>query len=116
LTNRSPDVAWVHVAGELDIATTPRLERTLREAHAWLIVLDLRELAFIDSAGAHVVVGASILARQAGRRLVLLCGRSDVDRVLRLTGKYEEVEIGDAGSIVPPVGALRRLAELPRVR
>jgi hypothetical protein len=25
MTNRGPDVAWVQVAGELDIATAPRL-------------------------------------------------------------------------------------------
>jgi hypothetical protein len=38
--------SWVHVAGELDIATTPRLERTLRRAerHAHFVVLDLRGL------------------------------------------------------------------------
>jgi anti-sigma B factor antagonist len=117
MTNRGPDVAWVHVAGELDIATAPRLEQTLRDAQgpARLVVLDLRELALIDSSGVHVVVSAGIRARQAGHRLVLLCGPSDVERVLRLTGQSDEVEIGDAGSIEPPVGALLRLAGQGRV-
>ena len=65
-TDGGPDAAWVHVAGELDIATTPQLERTLREAQlqARLVVLDLRELAFIDSSGVHAIVNAGIRARQ----------------------------------------------------
>jgi anti-sigma B factor antagonist len=110
-----PDATWVRLAGELDIATTPQLERALREPRlqARLVVLDLRELAFIDNSGVHVVVSAGIRARQAGRRLVLLCGPSDVERVLRLTGQPDEVEI--ATPIEPPVGALPRLAGQGRV-
>lgn len=67
----------MHVAGELDLATAPQLERTLRETQqqARLILLDLRELTFMDSAGVHTIVNASIAARQLGRRLVLLRGR-----------------------------------------
>ena len=49
--NGGLDAAWVHVGGELDIATTRRLERTLDECKARLVVLDLRELAFFDSCG-----------------------------------------------------------------
>ena len=41
---------------------------------AQLVVLDLRELAFMDSSGVHAIVNASIRARQVGRRLVLLRG------------------------------------------
>jgi hypothetical protein len=47
-TNGGRDEAWVHLAGELDVATTPRLERALREP------------AFIDSSGVHASVDASI--------------------------------------------------------
>ncbi len=70
------DAAWVHVTGALDIATTPRLERTLRESqsNAQLVVLDLRELVFMDCAGVHAIVDASSRARQAGRRLLLVRG------------------------------------------
>jgi anti-anti-sigma factor len=91
------DAAWVHVAGALDIATSPELERTLRETQreAQLVVLDLRELAFMDSAGVHTIVEASISARRGGRRLVLLRGSPQVDRVFALTGTSGDVEIGD---------------------
>ena len=66
-THGGLDAAWVHVAGELDFATAPELEQTLRESQqlAHLTVLDLRELAFMDSAGAHTIVNASLRARKA---------------------------------------------------
>jgi anti-sigma B factor antagonist len=96
-TNGGPDSAKVHVAGELDIATTPQLQETLLEPQlqAQLVVLDLREVAFMDSSGVHAIVNASIRARKVGRRLVLLRGGLDVDRVFTLTGSSGDVEIVD---------------------
>ena len=107
-TNGGLDAARVHVGGELDIATTPQLERTLDESRARLVVLDLRELAFIDSSGIHAIVRAGIRARQDGRRLVLVRVPSDVDRVLTLTGSSGQVEFGDVDPVAPPVHALQR--------
>jgi anti-anti-sigma factor len=107
-TNGGPDAAWVHVGGELDIATTPQLERTLDASQARVVVLDLRELAFIDSCGTHAIVRAGIRARQAGRRLVLVRVPSNVQRILTLTGSSDEVEIGDVDPVAPPVHALQR--------
>jgi anti-anti-sigma factor len=91
----SLDSDWVHVAGALDIATTPQLARTLRESHARLVVLDMRDLGFMDCAGVHTIVSASISARRDGRRLLLLRGIPSVDRVFALTGNDDEVEVGD---------------------
>jgi anti-sigma B factor antagonist len=101
-TNGNLDLARVHLAGELDIATTPQLQKTLREPRlqAQLVVLDLRELAFLDSSGVHAIVNASISAREVGRRLVLLRGGLDVDRVFKLTGSTDDVEIVDADPVV----------------
>jgi anti-anti-sigma factor len=111
-TNGGLDAAWVHVAGELDIATTPRLERTLRKGQlqARLVVLDVRELAFIDGCGVHAIVNASVRARRVGGRLVVLRGRADVDRVLTLTGSSDDGEIGDADPVDPRDQVLLRLA------
>ena len=104
------DAAWVHVAGDLDIATTPRLVRTLRESQsqARLVVLDLRELAFMDSSGVHAIVDASIRARQIGGRLLILRGPPNVDRLFSLTGTSDAVEIGDVGPVESPAEALQR--------
>ncbi len=111
-TDDGLDAAWVHVAGELDFATAPQLERTLRETQhtARLVLLDLRELTFIDSAGVHAIVSASIDARQRGRRLVLLRGSPNVDRLFTLAGRSDAVEIGDLDlpPAEPPVHLLQR--------
>ena len=99
-TDGGPDAAWVHVAGELDLATVPQLVRTLRESqlHARLVVLDLRELDFMDSSGAHAIVNASIRARRLGGRLVLLRAPPNTDRMSTLAGSSNDAEIGDRRS------------------
>jgi anti-sigma B factor antagonist len=110
------DAAWLHLAGELDIATTPELQRTLHEPElqARLVALDLRELAFMDSSGVHAIVNASIRARQVGRRLVVLRGPPSVDRMFTLTGSSGDVEIVDVDPVEPPFQALLQLAEVGR--
>lgn len=96
-TNGDRDAAWVHVTGDLDLAAAPELELTLREPalQARLVVLDLRDLGFMDSSGVKAIVDATIHARRDGRRLFLLRGPPNVDRVFALTGSSDKVEIGD---------------------
>jgi anti-anti-sigma factor len=104
------NATWVHLTGELDIDTTPRLEQTLSDpgSQARLVVLDMRELAFMDSSGVHAIVNASARARQRGRRLVVLRGPPDVDRVFSLTGNAGDVESGEVEPVEPSVQALLR--------
>lgn len=89
--------AWVHVAGELDLATTPRLQRVLRRAQtrAGVVVIDLRELAFIDCFGLQVIVDAAIRARLDHCRLLVARGPAIVDKVFTLTGAFQQIEIID---------------------
>jgi anti-anti-sigma factor len=103
------DTVWVHVAGELDIVTKPRLTRVLREAQleAPVVVLDLREITFMDSSGVHVIVDATIRARLAGHRLVVLRGAPNVDRMFALTGSFGEIDFGDDDELEPPIQLLR---------
>ena len=98
------DADWVHVAGALDIATSPQLQWLLDEASARLVVLDLRDLAFMDCSGVHTIVDASVRARRDGRRLILLRGTPHVDCVFHLTGTADAVEIGDLGPPLEPPG------------
>jgi anti-sigma B factor antagonist len=111
------DAAWVHIVGDLDLATAPALELTLQqaEARAQRVVLDLRELTFIDSAGVHVIVNASIRARAAGRRLVLVRGPARIDRLFALTRMAALLEIVDLHPAQPPVQALVEIAQKDRV-
>jgi anti-sigma B factor antagonist len=112
-TDGAPDAAWVRLAGDLDIAAAPRLERLLREPplQARVIVLDLRDLAFIDSSGVHAIVDAGVRSRRAGRRMLLLRGRPGVDRVFTLTESTDDVRNGDIHAVEPSVQALRQLIE-----
>jgi anti-anti-sigma factor len=87
--------AWVRVAGELDLVTSPELEATLQAAqlNASKVVLDLRAVSFIDSAGASVIAAAATRAHSHGRRLMIVRGAPDVDEVL--TGTPGDLETFD---------------------
>jgi anti-sigma B factor antagonist len=110
------DAAWVHVAGELDLASAPCLGLTLRETqlHARMVVLDLRELTSMDSSGVHVILDAVADIRRAGGRLLLIPGPAHVDRVFTLTGACDQVEILDLDPTELPARALLRLTESAR--
>jgi anti-anti-sigma factor len=64
----------VALRGDLDLETAPELrERLLEvEAEAETMVLDLRQLGFLDSSGIGELVGAQNRARRARRRLVIV--------------------------------------------
>ena len=109
-----PDAAWVHLAGELDIATTPHLERALRvepSLQARVVVLDLRDLEFMDSSAVHAIVDASARAQQVGRRLLLLGGSFDADRVFTLTASSDNAVAGDIHRVEPSAEALMKVVE-----
>ena len=101
LVNGDPDSACVHVAGELDIATSPELDLVLREALlvARLVVLDLRDVEFIDSSGVHAIVTASNRARTTARRLVILRAPAHVDRIFKLTRTFGRLEFASTDSL-----------------
>jgi anti-sigma B factor antagonist len=107
------DAAWVHVAGELDHASTPKLSQTVRDArlYARLVVLDLREVTFMESSAVHVILDAAGDAQETGGRLILVRGPAHVDRALTLTGACEEVEIFDLAPSEPPAQVLLQLAQ-----
>jgi anti-sigma B factor antagonist len=106
-------VAWVHVAGELDLACSFRLEQTLREAQlcARVVVLDLRELTFIESSGIHVILDAAGDVRRGDGRLILVRGPAQVNRALMLTEVPRQVLIVDLHPGEAPVRALKYLAQ-----
>lgn len=77
------------VHGDLDIATAPLLGERLRAAVAdgQHVVLDLRDVRFIDSSGVAVLLNALRRQTRARRRLALVTGRaSPVRHVLQITG------------------------------
>lgn len=105
--------AWVHVTGELDLTTAPLLRRALRDAHVYahVVVLDLRELTFMDSSGVHAILDAAASVRRGDGRLILVRGPTHVDRALNLTGATSQVLIVDLDPAEPPALALLRYAQ-----
>jgi anti-anti-sigma factor len=92
-----PTTAEVHISGELDIATAPQLAETLRAAlaNATLVVLDLSQLTFMDCTGLAAIIRADSRARRSRRRLVLVRGAAQVNRLLDVTKTSERFEIMD---------------------
>ena len=89
--------ATVKVTGDVDMASAPRLRSTLDElvdSGLSRIVLDCRELSFLDSSGIGVLVAARTRMGDDGE-LVLDSPPSHVRKVLDITG------MGSHLSVVP---------------
>jgi len=112
-TRDRPELAWVRLAGELELSGAPLLARTLRELRlqARVMVVDLRELELIDSFGVHAIVNAAIAAREVGHRLVLVRGRPSVDAKFTLAAQCAAVEIRGLRPAEPSVQLLLQHAE-----
>lgn len=91
-------VVAMSLVGELDIATAPRLESELRRVEGdrpSVLVIDLRQLSFIDSTGLRLLIGADVRAREDGRRMAFVPGPGSVHRVFQLAlldKRFEFVE------------------------
>ena len=88
----------ISVSGELDLASSPALEEELErvaQSGAQLVVVDLRNLEFMDSTGLSVLVRAHQRAEENGRRLGLVNGSQQVQRLLTLTGVADRLTLTD---------------------
>jgi anti-sigma B factor antagonist len=96
--------ALIALTGELDISATSPLEeeidRLAEQDGVRRVVLDLRELEFMDSTGLRMVALAERKLGAAGRRLVLVRGRDAVQRVFAITRMDEHLTfVDDPGSL-----------------
>jgi anti-anti-sigma factor len=78
----------IRVQGELDLRDAPELGRCLdaERAAGHDVVVDLRELTFIDSSGLAILVWAAESAAHSGRGLTILPGPPNVMRTFEITG------------------------------
>ena len=88
---------WVRVCGELDLDSAPQFEQALQDSlsSALLVIIDLRQLMFISSAGLHVIAAADARARRSNRRLVFVRGPAQIDRLFELVGLADRLETID---------------------
>jgi anti-anti-sigma factor len=102
--------ALISLTGELDLSGAGPLEEEFARLVAAdgiaRIVLDLRELDFMDSSGLRMVALAERRLRAEGRALVIVRGREVVQRVFAITRMDEHLtfvddpeEAGRAGTI-----------------
>ncbi|MBV9422716.1 MAG: STAS domain-containing protein [Solirubrobacterales bacterium] len=100
LERRVQDEACViSVSGELDLASSPALEEELDRVAAsgtGLVIVDLRELEFMDSTGLSVLVKAHQRAEEQGKRFGLVNGSQQVQRLLTLTGVADRLTLVNA--------------------
>jgi anti-anti-sigma factor len=90
------DVVRVVPVGELDLATAPDLEAQLHELRTSgfeRLVLDLRQLRFVDSTGIRVIVTEDQYAGANDREFSLIGGPPAVQRALELCGLLERLQV-----------------------
>ena len=104
--------------GELDIATAPVLqeafETVFNDGETEIIVVDLTELAFIDSSGVRLLLNMDAVCKHAGR-LRVINGSPAVERLLDVVGVRPRLPIirADADPLAPlqpPPGPARAAA------
>jgi anti-anti-sigma factor len=78
----------VRFEGELDLTTVPNAEEFVsnieREHAPDTLVLDLRDLRFLDSSGLRFILMVDARTRKDGRRLRIVAGPEAVHRVFRI--------------------------------
>ncbi len=82
----------VSVRGEVDVYSAPTLRKSVQEAmdeHCCDLIVDLSDIAFIDSTGLGVLVAGQNRAGELGGKLSLVCAQERVLKLFRITGLDE---------------------------
>jgi len=86
-------------SGELDIASAPEFESAITEATTEPgaeLVIDLRELTFMDSTGLRALAQTNARAEQDGFALSIIRGPRQIERVLEISGLADLLPLVDA--------------------
>ena len=100
-----PDVVLVSLEGGLEFSAAYTFDEEMRRLEAQrprTIVLDLRKLSFLDSAGLGRVLALQRRARRDGRRLLVVRGSRAVQRLFAITALDAQLEMVSE----PPAAAL----------
>ena len=87
--HRLGDIRVVVPKREVDFLTAPllqaELERAIAEGNS-KVVVDLCDVSFMDSSGAHALLETSKRLRALGRGFSVICVRGSISRLLELLG------------------------------
>jgi anti-sigma B factor antagonist len=106
LTSTSGDTATLTLRGELDMATVDAVEQAIAAVgdEPRRLVIDLRELRFLDSMGLELFLTLDTRLREAGRELVLVRGPRAVHRLFEVMQLESVLQIVDAAPSWPGGG------------
>jgi anti-sigma B factor antagonist len=86
----------LRVLGEIDLATARDVEGPLRELldrGFETVVLDLRDVGFMDSSGIRVLISSNQYAEDRGAHLSIVVGASRSREVLELSGAIDHLDV-----------------------
>lgn len=104
-------VVRLFVRGEIDMATAPLLEESIvfvEELRPAAIILDFRDITFVDSTGLHALLRAHERAGLRQRVLAVVNGSEPVRKLFQLTGTHHLFE-----PAVLPDGELDEWSPIP---
>ena len=90
------DIAVLHLDGELDLASAPLFQAELDRAAvggAAKLLIDLRDLYFIDSTGLRTIFSAQAHASERGQEFAVTHGSEQVQRLLAITRMGDHLRI-----------------------
>ena len=91
--------------GELDLVTAPDLEDTVAALcleGAGELVLDMRQVVFMDSSGLRTVLASMDMCRQQGCEFLLIPGTGACRRLFELTGVAGDLPLREASELGAP--------------
>ena len=98
-TRQSGKATIVDVSGDIDLYNSPEVRKVLlaalREKRAPRVIVNLREVRYIDSSGVASLVEGLKVSRELGSRLVLLGLSQAVRDVLELSRLNKVFEVCD---------------------
>ena len=95
--HRRPGVVVVAPAGEIDVATVERLREPLRAAEdgAEAVVLDLRQVGFMDTSGLQLVFEQQRRSAQSTWAFVVVRGSRQLQRLFEIAGFDDRLRMVD---------------------
>ena len=97
-TRHEGDVAIVSATGEVDVFTAPgldaELDAVIADGHCRLVI-DLSDVAFLDSTGLGVLVKVPKHSREAGGWLHLVVTGDRIRKIFEITGLDASIPIFD---------------------
>jgi anti-sigma B factor antagonist len=91
------DSAVIAFEGELDFGVQPQARVAIERAgDVRVLVVDLRDLTFMDTSGVHLLIQTRDRCRASGRMLLVVPGPARVHRALAALGLEREFTFVDA--------------------